>query len=99
MQASRNWRGRQRAACVASCVESLKEISMEAINPDSKIHGDNMGATWVLSAPDGLHVGPMNLAIREFRRLAGARQNLSARLAGLRSQVFSPLPQVTNVVW
>ena len=25
-----------------------------------------MGPTWVLSAPDGPHVGPMNLAIREF---------------------------------
>ena len=24
-----------------------------------------MGHTWVLSAPDGLHVGPMNLAIRD----------------------------------
>ena len=24
-----------------------------------------MGPTWVLSAPDGLHVGPMNLAIRD----------------------------------
>ena len=24
-----------------------------------------MGPTWVLSAPDGPHVGPMNFAIRE----------------------------------
>ena len=24
--------------------------------PDSKVHGANMGPTWVLSAPDGLHV-------------------------------------------
>ena len=32
-------------------------------DPDSKIHGANMGPTWVLSAPDGPHVGPMNLAI------------------------------------
>ena len=31
---------------------------------DSKIHGANMGPIWVLSAPDGPHVGPMNLAIR-----------------------------------
>ena len=37
-------------------------------NPDSKIHGANMGPTWVLSAPDGPHVGPMNLAIRERTR-------------------------------
>ena len=35
-------------------------------NPDSKIHGANMGPTWVLSAPGGPHVGPMNLAIREL---------------------------------
>ena len=33
--------------------------------PDSKIHGANMVPTWVLSAPGGPHVGPMNLAIRE----------------------------------
>ena len=33
------------------------------IYPDSKIHGANMGSTWVLSAPDGPHVDPMNLAI------------------------------------
>ena len=33
--------------------------------PASKVHGANMGPTWVLSAPDGSHVGPMNLAIRD----------------------------------
>ena len=33
--------------------------------PDNKVHGANMGPTWVLSAPDGPHVGPMNLAIRD----------------------------------
>ena len=32
--------------------------------PESKVHGTNMGPTWVLSAPDGPHFGPMNLAIR-----------------------------------
>ena len=30
---------------------------------DSKVHGANMGPIWVLSAPDGPHVGPMNFAI------------------------------------
>ena len=34
--------------------------------PDNKIHGASMGPTWVLSAPDGPHVGPMNLAIRVY---------------------------------
>ena len=33
--------------------------------PDSKVHGANMGPTWVLSAPDGPHADPMNLAIRD----------------------------------
>ena len=35
------------------------------VNPDSTIHGANMGLTWVLSAPGGSHVNPMNFAIRE----------------------------------
>ena len=33
--------------------------------PDSKVHGANMGPSWVLSNQDGPHVGPMNLAIRD----------------------------------
>ena len=31
--------------------------------PDNKLHGANMGSIWVLSAPDGPHVSPMNFAI------------------------------------
>ena len=33
--------------------------------PDSKVHGANMWLTWVLSAPDEPHAGPVNLAIRD----------------------------------
>ena len=32
--------------------------------PDSKVHGVNIGPHWVMSAPDGPHVGSMTLAIR-----------------------------------
>ena len=32
--------------------------------PHSKVHGANMGPTWVLSAPYGPHVGPVKLTIR-----------------------------------
>ena len=32
--------------------------------PDSKIHGANIGSTWVLLAPGGPHVGPMKLAMK-----------------------------------
>ena len=31
---------------------------------DNKVHWVNMGPTWILSAPDGPHVDPMDLAIR-----------------------------------
>ena len=34
--------------------------------PDGKVNGANMGPTWVLSAPDGPHVGHMNLANRDI---------------------------------
>ena len=34
------------------------------ICPESKVHGANIGPTWVLSAPDGPHVSPRNLVIR-----------------------------------
>ena len=36
------------------------------IFPDSKVHGADIGPTWVLSAPDGPHVDPMHLAIRTY---------------------------------
>ena len=35
--------------------------------PDSKDPGADMGPTCVLSASGGSHVGPMNLAIRDFK--------------------------------
>ena len=41
-------------------------ILTSGTNPDSKVHGANMGPTWVLSAPDGPHIGPMSLAIRVY---------------------------------
>ena len=32
-------------------------------NPDSKVHGANMGPIWSRQDPGGPHVGPMNFAI------------------------------------
>ena len=40
-------------------------LGMCKLYPDSKVLGATMGPTWVMSAPDGSHVGPMNLAIRD----------------------------------
>ena len=45
---------------------SVKWVVIININPYSKVHGANMEPTWVLSAPDGPHVSPMNLVVREI---------------------------------
>ena len=39
---------------------------------DRKVHGAHMGPTWVLSAPDGPYVGPMNFAIRDVTYVFGS---------------------------
>ena len=51
-----------------SLVGNYYIIITPCVNPDSKVHVANMGPTWVLSAPGGSHVGPMNLANRELTR-------------------------------
>ena len=40
-------------------------LSLFSGRSNSKVQGGNMGPTWVLMVPDGPHVGPRNLAIRE----------------------------------
>ena len=53
-----------RSYCSIALSHLYKFLSFLAVFTDSKVHGANMGPTWVLSAPDGPHVGPLNLAIR-----------------------------------
>ena len=53
----------QVARIISIWFKNSKEITHPI--PDNKVHGANKGPTWVLSAPDGPHVGPMNLAIRD----------------------------------
>ena len=54
-------------------------------NPDSKVHGANMGHTWVLSAPDGPHVGPWTLLSGKLIR--------SERYSSLAKDVCQPVYQ------
>ena len=49
-------------SCLHSSVVITTCIWVHSV-PDSKVHGANMGPTWVLSAPGVPHVGPMDLAI------------------------------------
>ena len=59
-----------------SCLSDLHT----KLSPDNNVHGANMEPTWVLSAPDGLHVGPMNLAIREDNQQECSRLSNSITL-------------------
>ena len=47
---------------------SIFFIKMQSVYtyPDKNVHLAYMGPTWVLSAPGGPHVGPMNLTIRAY---------------------------------
>ena len=56
------------------------------VSPDSKVHGVNMGLSWVLSAPDGPHVGPMNLAIRACTMVSFISQQPHTTTMGWREE-------------
>ena len=47
----------------------MQPVMLSHVIPDSKVHGANMGSTWVLWAPDGPHVGPMNLVNRDVSQV------------------------------
>ena len=49
--------------CVIYMLSYSQETGPCSSLPDSRVHEANMGPTWVLSAPGGPHVGPMNLDI------------------------------------
>ena len=66
---------------------------------DSKVHGANMGPTWVLSAPDGPHVGPMNLAIRVVTQLWVPRQVGCDSVPILWHSVTANLAMLSNAYW
>ena len=69
-------------------------------NPDSKVHGANMGPTWVLSAPDGPHVGPMNLAIRENKQCLKQFTNNSSNLSYYITKVWiTYLFELIQLIW
>ena len=44
---------------------ALEILAEMCWNPDSKVHGANMGLIWGRQDPGGPHVGPMNFAIWE----------------------------------
>ena len=84
--------------CVCYCYVHSRLRVLNRRFPDSKVHGTNMRPTCVLSAPDGLHVGPMNLAIRVSFTLPAAHTSFRTSIPmGNRDQEFLyTLPVIPN---
>ena len=65
--------------------------------PDIKVPGANMGPTWDLSAPDGPHVGPTNLAIRGRLRVMTVSD--WCRLTHTPRETQKNLLQTRSIIW
>ena len=77
-------------------------MTSSCIFPDSTVREANMGPTWVLSAPDGPHVGPMNLAIWVTLAPAGSRHVAKRWSGGLTDKtscwmISRPMPRLAPV--
>ena len=70
-------------------------VLLMLLSPESKVHGANMGPTWALSAPDGPHDVPMNLAIRVC---FNSRTLITHSLEVIFLETIS-LSQTTIMVW
>ena len=84
----RTWNFVVSVARRVSLLSTSRPLTLPKI-PESKVHGANVGPTWALSAPDGPHVGPLNLAIRNAITTLG---NLFAQLGKNRTHPFWYLP-------
>ena len=58
-------------------------------NPDSKVHGANMGPIWGWQDSGGSHVGPMNLAIWEAIEQASENDNHHWHIMLLQGLIFT----------
>ena len=67
-----------------------------AMYPDSKVHGANMGPTWVLSAQDGPHVDPMNLAVWDVTKYCVILQTRRTYAVGNNNYVLMVIQNKTN---
>ena len=59
--------------CHFQCCMSLEAVLV--VTSTAVVHGANMGLTWVLSAPDEPHVGPMNDRGSPFRGYASTKHH------------------------
>ena len=74
---------------IATKLSHCSFATSHRIAPDSKVYGASMGPTWVLLAPDGPHVGSMNLVIRSPDSITFVHILLAARMLWLLVVVYS----------
>ena len=60
-------------------INSTTVTNFTIYNPESKVHGANMGPIWGRQDPDWPHVGPMNFAIREHSTNEKPKHNLKRK--------------------
>ena len=59
--------------CYTMSAITERRLLWQQHNPDSRVHGANMGHIWGRQDPCWPHVGPMNFAIWEHTLTAGER--------------------------
>ena len=86
-----------------TCLLNKQPRAIRTYVPDSKVPVAHMGSTWVLTAPGGPHVGPMNLAIRGTPVTTADVINVPTNNAADRQQLCrersSPLPEYLLQHW
>ena len=73
----------------------IRSWSYKKTIPDSKVHGANMVKTGVLSAPDGPHVGPMNLATLGYM----CKRIMSIHESGWLNRNKTRLQNLAHIMW
>ena len=63
MKYSINCKHTNQSLQIKGLVQDCINFSAQAKDPDSKVHGANVGPIWGRQDPGGPHVGPTNLAI------------------------------------
>ena len=78
---------------------SVLRIKRMLHTPDSKTNGANMGPTWDLPAPDGPHVGPINLSIRDVSPNLNTRSHFHAELMRPQMKLWYIFSSSWNIWW
>ena len=91
--------------CYWSICGSTKTLNppFDDANPDSKVHGANMGPIWGRQDPGGPHVGPMNFAITGSHPFPHPRVHKATwhfeDIEGYSGIWALPMPNISEKAW